>query len=47
MFDVLCVGITGRGQGTPTLRHGIQCISSGDQTELSSAGLEASGGVSP
>jgi len=39
--------LSGRGQGTPALRHGIQCISSSEQTELTSASLEASGDASP
>jgi len=38
--------LSGRGQGTPALRHGIHCISSSEQTELTSASLEASGDAS-
>jgi len=37
---------SGRGQGTPALRHGIQCISAGDKAELSGTGLEAAGEAS-
>jgi len=40
-------GHTGHGQGTPALRHGIQCISTAEKTELGGAVLEASGGASP
>ena len=42
----MCVGHSGRGQGTPALRHGIQCISSDEQAEVSSASLEAAGDAS-
>jgi len=36
----------GRGQGTPALRHGIQCVSSTEKPELSGASLEATGDTS-